>query len=329
MSGVIKLDSPEDNDTCTKTTQDCGFNLIPTGCLTPDTCLTAVTVHGPNIQYVPLKFLTHKLCEIAVSQNGLAILYLIHMVPHLISPKLCEIAVSQNGFIIQYLIQKAPHLITPRLCEIAVSQDGLVLRCIVEGIDSGVIPFIIHANTYLIAIKNNWYSIKYIPEKDLTPELCEVAINIDAHAIRCISDDFIRFVAPHLPELAINKLNSVIEIIPKEFLTPELLISVIKNNIGSIITRIPDDLMKTELCMAIVKNRGTDIQYIKTKFLNVPICEEAVNNNCEAFHHISIKFITLNMCKTMVKASIENFKYIPYKYRQEIKHFITTIMNKY
>ena len=89
-------------------------------------CELAVSWNGLIIQYLTGKQRTPKVCELAVTQNGLAIQYLTWKQR---TPKICRLAVTENGLAIQYLseIQR-----TPKICRLAVSNNAKAIQYLTE-----------------------------------------------------------------------------------------------------------------------------------------------------------------------------------------------------
>ena len=84
--------------------------------------LVQVTKNADYMKFLPEKYKTEELCEIAVKENPKAFQY----VPEdMISQELCESVVKDNGWNLQYV--PFNHR-TEEICSIAVEKDGHALR---------------------------------------------------------------------------------------------------------------------------------------------------------------------------------------------------------
>ena len=152
------------------------LKYIPEKYITKELCELAIRQDENALQYIPKKLMTKKLCELAIKKDGWTLQY----IPEdLITKELCKIAVKNNGYALCHILEKYR---TKELYTMAIQQNGLALVYIQKGLRTKEICE--------IAVKQNGLAIKFVPEEFKTPELYELAVKGDGQSLAYISEDF-------------------------------------------------------------------------------------------------------------------------------------------
>jgi hypothetical protein len=196
-----------------------------------------------NLKYIPEKYLTQELCELAVKQDGLTL----NDIPeYLKTPEIYELAVQQNGLSITYIPKE---LRTKELCELAVKQDGYALNYVPEKYltQELCILSISHKKSHLISI----------PDKYKTKEIYELAVKQNGRALGDVPEEY---KTKEMCKLAVKQNGLALLYIPKQMRTQELCELAVKQD-GNAIRYTPKDLRTQELCELALKN-GCDVRYM-------------------------------------------------------------------
>ena len=123
--------------------------------------LVQVTKNADYMKFLPEKYKTKELCDIAVKENPVALKY----VPEdMITPDLCESVVKENGYNLKDVPFKHR---TEEICE--------------------------------MAIKDNGYALRYVPSSQRTFEICDAAF-ADVRADNDKWKDLCLFLEEEVPE---------------------------------------------------------------------------------------------------------------------------------
>ena len=234
------------------------IKYIPEKYLTLKLCELAVKQNGMALQYVPEHLKTKELYELAVQQNGDALFYI---PKELRTPDLCNMAISNNEHCLQYVPDE---LITPELCKMIIQQNGDALQFIPEkyknkelckiaiekdGMALEYIPKELRTKELCeIAVKNNGLTLYYIPENIITEELCKIAVKQNEKSLQCVP---LELRTKELCELVVTKNDSVLEYVPEEYIKPglyEIHFNLLKENLKKTIIKrsfLHNDLTNT------------------------------------------------------------------------------------
>ena len=241
-----------------------------------------------NIRFIPDKYKTKELCEIAVQQNGYALEY----VPEKLKTKeLCELAIEQNGMALQHVPEELgkkyfydkeakkngeylrfipDEYITKEMCESAFQQDIQLYKDFPE-----------HFKTYqysLILIKNNSMLLCNVPEKLRTKELCELAVQQNGNSLQYIPMELRTF---ELCKLAVQNGGNALKFVPKQYQT-------------------------YELCELAIQKNGLALEYVSNKIKNITLCREAIKQNGMALEYVPISFFPKSNKRTLLKSFFNN-----------------------
>ena len=175
---------------------------IPEEYITAEMCYTAITRLGSfEFAIVPEKFKTHEMCLIAVTFNGMNIQY----VPEqLLTNDICVAAVQNTGMSLGFVPKEK---LNRDICIAAVKNDGPAICYIPRKMIDETLR-----RTALVYGNGNT-TLMYIPQELLTYELCEIAV----------------------------KHFCPINLVPQNFLTPELVQLHNELNKGGITITQPQD----------------------------------------------------------------------------------------
>jgi hypothetical protein len=162
-------------------------------------CEIAVSKDGMAVEYVPRELRTPELYKIAVSKNGGALKY----VPEeLRTPTLCKIAVSNEGWALGAVPEE---LRTPTLCKIAVSQNGSALKYVPEELPE-------YTKLCKIAVSQNGMALEIVPEELRTPTLCKIAVSQDGWALELVPEELPQYAK--LCKIAVSQDVDALELVP-------------------------------------------------------------------------------------------------------------------
>ena len=255
------------------------LRFIPEKYITKELCEIAINNDGNAVSDVPEKYKTKELYELAVQENGLN---LYHVPEEYRTKELCEIAIQNNGNALEYVPQE---LRTQELCEMAVKQNG--------------------------------WALYYIPEKYKTKEMCEIAIYQNGMALSYVSE---AFKTKELCELAVQQNGNAIAKVPHSLRTKELCELAVKNN-GYALYYIPEKLKNKELYELAVKKDSLALSYVPNEYKTPELCELAVKQNGLVLQFVPDECKTLELCELAVKQNRRALMDVPYKYRDKLKQY--------
>jgi hypothetical protein len=132
---------------------------------------------------VPENHRTKEICELIISQDGLALQY----VPeHLIDYSLCEIAVSQNSNALQYVPNTLKNYYS--LCEKVVSYDGNALQYVSEKFKDYPLCEKAVLTIHHVNGEGN-HALKYVPENLKDYKLCYKAVSYDGETLEYVPEN--------------------------------------------------------------------------------------------------------------------------------------------
>jgi hypothetical protein len=153
--------------------------------------------------------------------------------------------------------------------------------------------------------------IKYIPEKYLTPEICELAVKNNGWALRYIPKELI---TQELCNIAIQKNDDILDLVPEKYKTKDFYTLLIKKN-GNQIFNTPKELITPEICELAVKNNGLSLCHVPKELITQELCELAVKQNGLSLCHVPDELKTYKLCELSIQQNDNSVKYIPDKYK--------------
>jgi hypothetical protein len=240
------------------------IRFIPYKYKTKELCEMAVRNDGYSLQYVPEELKTKEMCELAIEQNGMA---LQHVPEELGKKYFYDKEAKKNG---EYLRFIPDEYITKEMCESAFQQDIQLYKDFPE-----------HFKTYqysLILIKNNSMLLCNVPEKLRTKELCELAVQQNGNSLQYIPMELRTF---ELCKLAVQNGGNALKFVPKQYQT-------------------------YELCELAIQQNGLALEYVSNKIKNITLCREAIKQNGMALEYVPISFFPKSNKQTLLKYFFNN-----------------------
>lgn len=242
--------------------------------------------------------------------------------PSLVQKAIRQYKVQNDRYLILEVIAEE-HLTYP-LCETAIENNGMNLQYVpIELIDR---------NLCELAVKNDPLSLEYVPKKFLRgkkgKELCELAISLDGFAIEFVPPRFLTsdlvYTSLKAPLFyrTIDELDgtqkkvcriehdSILEFVPKELLTKDLIDLSITTDPKSI-RDIPDEFLSKEYCLYLIEKNPLNIQFLSGYVLDRKIVDRALKKEPKTILYLPENQLTKKRCLMAVRRdstiSIEKF----------------------
>ena len=268
------------------------------------TILEPICLWLNDIKYIPEKYFTKEICELAVSENGRALEYIPE---ELKTPELCKLAANNNGMAWAYIPKG---LITQELCNIAIQKNDDILDFVPEKYKT--------KDFYTLLIKKNGKQIFNTPKELITKELCELAIQQNGMALYYIPE---KYKTKELCELAVNQKGCALQFIPDKYITKELCEIAVKQN-GYALEYTPKTLRTEKLCKIAVQQNSDALKYVPDKYKTKNFCELAVQQNGVALLYIPEKYQTFEIYKLAVQNSGISLTYVPKELRTKELYYL-------
>jgi hypothetical protein len=163
--------------------------------------------------------------------------------------KLCEIAVSQNGLALEWVPEE---LRTPDLCEIAVSQDGDALWHVPKELRGPEI--------HKAAVSQDPWAVELVPKELRTPEICEIAVSQDPWALRWVPEELPEY--EKICKIALSQDGMALELVPKELPEYAKLCEIAVSQNGLALQYVPEELRTPSLCKIAVSQDGNALWHV-------------------------------------------------------------------
>ena len=274
-----------------------------------------------DLQYIPEKYRTEEICELAVKNNGDSLCY----VPdNLKTKKICNLAIMNSNL----AIDSTPmELLTEEyLKELIIAKQKGFISCLPKSLKTQELyefTFINKKCDYFhipneykntLFYKNIIYNfplfLKDLSKELKTKELCELAFKQNHLALQYFPEEFI---TQELCEIAIHTHGNLLRFIKLNNRTEELCKIAVQQN-GIALQFVPEHLKTEELCELAMKIDGLSLQYFPKHLITFELYKKSVNNNPFAIHFIPPKFITQELCEIAVKKNELALRCIPEKY---------------
>jgi hypothetical protein len=288
--------------------------------------LNLVQCYGPNIKFVPERYLTQRVVSAAIKSHGLSIGYIDKSK---LSAKLYLEAVKQNGNALQYV---SKYYISEEICIAALEWYGNYHCDIPKHVPKELYTEKIRS----LMLANNYKETKSFGIKTSLPEMYHIWLHFPkSKDIRYFKDNlkkakkfsdlkiesFFNFTQmfdvfkyydksiDKIPDelrteetfLDIVRYHNVnLSHIPIKYRTKEICIDAVKRNAHSI-PDVPKDLCTEELYLEAIKKDAIAIQYVDDP--SDKLCHAAVISNDNILDDIDTKYITEQLCKAAVKYS--------------------------
>ena len=157
-----------------------------------------------------------------------------------------------------------------------------------------------------LAIQSDPMNIKFIPKEYITKKLCQMAIEKDSKTINFIPNEM---VDSHLFYIAAKTHGNILLYTPEKFRTKEFCLFALKNN--NLFYNIPKKYITYELCKLAVSNNPKSFPEIPDEYKTKELCKIAVKKNGTSLGYISEKLKTYELCKIAVQSNQNAIEYIP------------------
>lgn len=259
------------------------------------------------LQVIAKKYLSRKVCEIAVSKNGLN---LKHVPEQHRDASMCLAAVKSNGA----ALSEVPN-------QILLGDQGyeICLTAVQNDYDGQALSFV--PNCYLrgkkgralceAAVQANGYTLEYVPKRLITKEVARLAIEAPAPTRTILLPDGSRVTA------RAYEYRSVLSLVPKKCMSEELVNLSARLHPKSL-RYAPPELISRELCYEMLKRDPMNIQYIPTA--DKKLAEMAVKGDPRAILAVPEPLMTLELCRNALRndSSIPIEK-LPEFFREQLK----------
>ena len=292
------------------------FSSLNPNDVTDEITKIAITNDCSSLKYV--ENLTEELCKFAVMTNIKASLYVPEKYSKIFLP-----LIEKNHFLIletpsyyrtyeNYLIvvknmvkdeKMNKEIFKKAILEFPINILKNELAKIIVSYDSSLFEKIL--NTYktpelcMMAVKDNGYLIRFVPEKKFTYELCEIAENSNFNFLGFIPKESIdrkiciiainncpnaigsvpkNLLDEEMCEIAVKKDPVAFCYVPNEFKTDKLCDLALESS-TYVINCFPKHKQTNELYEKIVRKNGFDIIYIPSEFKTMRIYELAIEEN--------------------------------------------------
>ena len=251
-------------------------------------CLLSIKKFGLNIKFIPPKFQTQKLVDIAINSCCWAYQYCLDEFKTF---KNSFLAVQKNGQIIKYIPR---HIINKDICLTAINTKYCCLDLIPKEF--------ISQNICMDAVKTNGENIKGVPYEFMSYELARIAIN-----------------TPSPEHVKLNMASHNIQYIHTNYITKNLIIECVKKCFGSY-GKIPKQCLTEEIINAVLDVQPYCILYMEQTPYN---CLKAIKN-CPFVieHQIINKNITKEMAEYILSLDYNIKKKIYYKSLEYLESLI-------
>jgi hypothetical protein len=201
--------------------------------------------HVPDLfQYIPRKFKTKSICEAAVKAYPRDL----EFVPnHLKTEKMCLSCVRRDDLCIKYVPQ---NMFNQKICELCV--DWMI-----EYIPKQFWT----QKLFDHAVKKSSYSIRFVPPKFQTWEMCMCAVK-DGDDCDC-----------------------AYFYMPEKFKTHELSMFVVENY-GTALRNVPESAKTRDVCLAAVNNDEYALQYVPNRWRDKDMCETVFRSGNDSIQFI-------------------------------------------
>jgi hypothetical protein len=207
-------------------------------------CKIAISQDGNALVYIPIDSRTPELCEMAVSQKGEMWRYVPPELPEYAD--ICKIAVSQNPKVLIQMPRDLPEY--SEICKAAVRQDSEILKIVPTNLPE-------YADICKIAVSQNGKALAQIwPPELRTPDLCNIAVRQNGLALDYVPEHPKQLRTPSLCKIAVNQRGIALHYVPEELRTPELCKIAVSQN-GEALGAVPEELRTPELCKIAVNQK--------------------------------------------------------------------------
>lgn len=251
-----------------------------------------------NIKYAAKRFLTKELCEYALNYQGQTLKYI---PKRLITIDFYEIAVKSNGLALKLVPEE---FITKELATIAVKSRIIDDPYGFER-DSSIIflypikyvpASLIDERLVRDSIKSYPCSIKDIPQKFITAELCMLAVLGDPKALEFVPE---QYIDDQLIDAAISFAPAALKFVPISKRTKERCQYCFDKDPRAF-SLIPAKLMDEEMINKALSISPSALQFLSTKDKTQSRCQRCFAEDPQTIQYIPQEYISMEMSKEVI-----------------------------
>jgi len=244
-----------------------------------------------ELQYVPYKFLTAELYDLAVERN----VHSLEVVSDKFKTELCLKEVKRNRHTLEFVLQ----------CALPEDRQSLYLEAVKNGLALQHVPEEFKKQELCrIAVEKDWRALEFVPEELKDEKLCHIAVGKDWHAVEFVSEKL------KTAELYIEAVNNGFELrhVPEKLRNEKLCHIAVKSN-GLALQYVPNESKKQELCFDAVNNAGLALQYVPEGLKDEKLYRIAVGKDWRALEFVPEK--TEEFCRIAVGKDWRALKFVP------------------
>ena len=170
-------------------------------------------------------------------------------------------------------------------------------------------------NTYEEALslikEESYYSLKHMPKKFITQELCDLAVGGNGRSLRFVPDEFI---TQEMCQKAIDSYSSNLKFVPKKFVTQEMCKKAVDED-GFNLGYVPDEFRTKEICEEAIKDNGDSLEYVPKELITKEMCEMAINQSGSSLRFVPNELITKELCEMAIDEYPTNIEYVPEEFK--------------
>lgn len=230
-----------------------------------------------HLMQIPKAHQTYKMLTYVCQHDGKALKF---AAKKLITGELCEIAVSQNGLALEYIPDKLMFMYGrswhKKLCQMAASSNGLALEIIPkEFVDAEIVE---NAVLGKMDMTENevcaWakFPIAYVPDEYLSKELIERAVK---KYPLCIKDVPANRISKALSVAAVKGNAYALRFVPRRFITDKMVAMAISQDVW-MVRFVPEEHLSQELCDDCFKKDMSLMACLPMRFITQEMCLEVI-----------------------------------------------------
>lgn len=165
----------------------------------------------------------------------------------------------------------------------------------------------------LLAVAEGYWSLKLIPKKNQTPELCLIMIKKDASNICHVSR---KILTADFCLMAAKENGNIVRWIDESLITSEIADLAVSYD-GTSLRSIPQNLITEEMCWKAIRSDGCAIQYVPGAYITEEMIKEAVRETGLALEFIPKKRRTKAVSLIAIRSDGASLQFVPRRFVSE------------
>ena len=160
-----------------------------------------------------------------------------------------------------------------------------------------------------LAVKKNLWALEYVPEHLITDELFRLAVTQNWKALTCIPE---HLRTKKMCELAIQQSGWALSEVPRQHKTIEMCLEAVKQN-GLALYYVNYKDQTIEMCLEAVKQNGDALKYVPEYLKTPELCELAIKQDGRALSEVPVRLRTKKICELAVQQNewVWSLSYVP------------------